>query len=114
MLNSLVLSGVVISLQPIRYTPAGIPILSFLLQHASEQIEAGLKRKVECTINAVALGNLATSHIQPGSSVKVKGFLAKRSAKSTQLVVHIQQLQIEQLEIQQLKIEHLKANLKNI
>ena len=92
------LSGVVISLEPIRYTPAGIPLLSFLLQHASEQAEAGLKRKVECEVYAVALGDLAKINIQLGSSVKVKGFLAKRSAKSTQLVLHIQQLHIEKLE----------------
>ena len=87
------LNGVVISLQPIRYTPAGIPLLSFLLQHASEQIEAGLKRKVECEVNAVALGELAKTNIQLGSSVKAKGFLAKRSAKSTQLVLHILAIQ---------------------
>ncbi len=89
------LSGVVTSLEPIRYTPAGIPLLSFVLQHASEQIEAGLKRKVECEVNAVALGDIAKQNIQLGSSVKAKGFLAKRSAKSTQLVLHIQQLHIE-------------------
>ena len=87
------LSGVVISLEPIRYTPTGMPLLSFLLQHASEQTEAGLKRKVECEVNAVALGDLANSNIQLGSSVKVKGFLAKRSAKSTQLVLHILAIQ---------------------
>lgn len=97
------LSGVVISLEPIRYTPAGIPLLSFLLQHASEQTEAGLKRKVECEVNAVALGDLANSNIQLGSSVKVKGFLAKRSAKSTQLVLHIEQLYIQQLHIEKLE-----------
>ena len=84
----------VISLEPIRYTPAGIPLLSFVLQHASEQIEAGLKRKVECEVNAVALGNIAKQNIQLGSSVKVKGFLAKRSAKSTQLVMHIVKLEL--------------------
>ena len=87
------LSGVVISLEPIRYTPAGIPLLSFLLQHASEQTEADLKRIVECEVNAVALGDLANSNIQLGSSVKVKGFLAKRSTKSTQLVLHILAIQ---------------------
>ena len=87
-------------MEPLRYTPAGIPLLSFVLQHASEQIEAGLKRKVECEVNAVALGDLASSHIQLGSSVKVKGFLAKRSAKSTQLVLHIEQLQIQQLHLE--------------
>ena len=97
------LSGVVIGLEPIRYTPAGIPLLSFLLQHASQQSEAGLKRKVECEVNAIALGELANTNIQLGSSVKVKGFLAKRSAKSTQLVLHIEQLLIQQLQIEKLE-----------
>ena len=79
-------------------------MLSFVLQHASEQSEAGLKRKVECEVQAVALGDIAKSNIQIGDNIKAKGFLAKRSAKSTQLVLHIEQLQIEKLE----------ANLKNI
>lgn len=85
-----------------RYTPAGLPLLSFVLQHVSEQIEAGLKRKVECEVNAVVLGNIvgeiAKQNIQQGSLIKVKGFLAKRSAKSNQLVLHVKQLQINQLE----------------
>jgi primosomal replication protein N len=96
-LNSLTLSGVVIGLEAIRYTPAGIPLLSFVLQHTSEQTEAGLKRKVECEVNAVALGNIAgdiaKSSIQIGDNIKAKGFLAKRSAKSTQLVFHIDKLE---------------------
>ncbi len=93
-MNNLTLSGVVISLEPIRYTPAGIPLLSFVLQHASEQIEAGLKRKVECEVNAVILGDLAKQNIQLGSAIRAKGFLAKRSAKSTQLVLHIEKLEL--------------------
>ena len=84
-----------VGLEAIRYTPVGIPLLSFVLQHVSEQTEAGLKRKVECEVNAVAIGELANSNIQLGSSLKAKGFLAKRSAKSTQLVLHIEQLHIE-------------------
>ena len=95
------LSGVVIDLAPIRYTPAGIPLLSFVLQHASEQTEAGLKRKVECIVNAVAIGQLADvftkQNIQLGSAIKTKGFLAKRSAKSTQLVFHIEQIKLEKI-----------------
>jgi primosomal replication protein N len=68
-------------------------LLSFVLQHASEQIEAGLKRKVECEVSAVVIGELAKSNIQLGSAIKAKGFLAKRSAKSTQLVLHIEKLE---------------------
>ena len=85
----------VIGLEAIRYTPAGIPLLSFVLQHASEQTEAGLKRKVECEVNAVAIGELAKTNVHIGDNIKAKGFLAKRSAKSTQLVLHIEQLHIE-------------------
>ena len=76
-------------------------MLSFVLQHASEQIEAGLKRKVECEVQAVVLGNLtgdlAKINIQLGSAIKAKGFLAKRSAKSTQLVLHIEQIKLEKI-----------------
>jgi len=97
-----VISGVVLAIEPLRCTPAGLPLLSFVLQHASEQIEAGLKRKVECEVNAVVLGNLAGElaklNIQQGTLIKAKGFLAKRSAKSNHLVLHVEQLQINPLE----------------
>ena len=84
----------VIGLQPIRYTPAGIPLLSFVLQHASDVMEAGFKRKVECEVNAVALGDIAKTSIKLGDKIKAKGFLNKRSAKSTQLVLHIEKLEL--------------------
>jgi primosomal replication protein N len=91
-LNKLVLNGVVIGIEPIRHTPAGLPVISFVLQHASEQIEAGLKRKVECEVNAVAIGDLAKQPITLGAQMSVQGFLAKRSAKSTQLILHVTHL----------------------
>jgi len=69
-------------------------LLSFVINHVSENIEAGLKRKVECEINAVAMGDLAKSNIQAGANINVSGFLAKRSAKSTQLVLHILKIEV--------------------
>ena len=92
-MNKLELQAEVVHIEPLRYTPAGIPLLSVVLRHASEQIEAGMKRKVECEVNAVAIGDIAKSNIQIGDSIKAKGFLAKRSAKSTQLVFHIEKLE---------------------
>jgi primosomal replication protein N len=92
-LNTLVIDGVIVQIEPIRHTPAGIPLLSLVLQHASEVMEAGFKRKVECEVNAVALGDLTKANIQTGDKIKAKGFLAKRSAKSTQLVLHIEKLE---------------------
>lgn len=78
-----------VQVEPLRYTPAGIPLLSVVLRHVSEQIEAGMKRKVECEVNAVVLGNLALTGLKLGVQIMAQGFLAKRSLKSTQLVMHI-------------------------
>ena len=89
--NLLVMQGALIHKETLRYTPAGIPLLSLTLQHASEQLEAGLMRKVECEVNAVAMGELAlkTQNMEPGTPVDVRGFLARRSLRSTQLVLRI-------------------------
>ena len=48
-------------------------------------------RKVECEVNAIAMGELAfkTQDVEPGTPVSVSGFLARRSLRSTQLVLHI-------------------------
>lgn len=92
-MNKLVLQAEVVQIEPLRYTPAGIPLLSVVLRHVSEQVEAGMKRKVECEVNAVILGDLAKNNIpqglEIGSHIQASGFLAKRSLKSTQLVMHI-------------------------
>ncbi len=101
-MNKLVLDGVVASIEPLRYTPAGIPLLSFVVQHVSDQIEGGMKRKVECVLNAVALGNItsdtALKAVKIGDQVEVTGFLAKRSLKSTQLVMHINAISLKNSE----------------
>jgi primosomal replication protein N len=95
-LNKLVLSGEVVQIEPLRYTPAGLPLLSFVVRHASEQLEAGIKRKVECEMAVVAIGDIArqAQNIQLSSQVKLAGFIAKRSLKSTQLVLHLNALEI--------------------
>jgi primosomal replication protein N len=90
------MTGEVMQLAALRYTPAGIPLLSFAVQHVSEQNEAGMQRRVECEVTAIAMGDLAVKSqgIKEGTAVKVSGFLAKRSLKSAQLVLHINQLEI--------------------
>ena len=81
-------------IEGLRYTPAGLPLLSFVISHVSEDVEAGLKRKVECEVKAVAMGDLANTNIQLGTKLRALGFLAKRSVKSTQLVLHIKNLEL--------------------
>ena len=94
-MNKLALIAEVIQIEDLRYTPAGIPLLSFLVRHASEQIEAGMKRKVECDVSVVALGAITETakHLKIGEQMTLTGFLAKRSAKSTQLVMHLQHIE---------------------
>jgi primosomal replication protein N len=45
-------------------------------------------------VTAVAIGNLATTNIQLGTKLNALGFLAKRSAKSTQLVMHVKNIEL--------------------
>ena len=92
-MNKLALQAEVMQIEPLRYTPAGIPLLSIVLRHVSEQVEAGMKRKVECEVNAITLGDLALKGLKVGSQILATGFLAKRSLKSTQLVMHINHIE---------------------
>lgn len=93
-MNYLTLQAEVVQIEPLRYTPAGLPLLSVVLRHVSEQVEAGMKRKVECVVNAVAIGDLALTKLALGTQIRAIGFLAKRSLKSTQLVMHINQIAV--------------------
>ncbi|RFO99011.1 primosomal replication protein N [Rhodoferax lacus] len=77
--------------EPMRYTPAGLPALNCRLEHESQIQEAGGIRTVKMTIKAVAFGpeaeRLAKQAI--GSEWDFKGFLANaRQGKS--VVFHIQ------------------------
>ena len=92
-MNKLALQAEVMQIEPLRYTPAGMPLLSIVLRHVSEQVEAGMKRKVECEVNAITLGDLALKGLKVGSHILATGFLAKRSLKSTQLVMHINHIE---------------------
>lgn len=52
-----------------------------------------MRRKVECEVNAVILGDLALKGLKSGTQIIVQGFLARRSLKSTQLVMHINNIE---------------------
>ncbi|PUE08519.1 primosomal replication protein N [Limnohabitans sp. T6-5] len=78
----------------LRYTPAGLPALDLILEHASEVQEVGQNRKVQLKIRALALGVSAEKLVKQavGSVWTFKGFLATpRQGKS--VVLHIQEFQ---------------------
>jgi primosomal replication protein N len=76
----------------LRYTPAGLPALDLILEHASEVQEAGQMRKVQLKLRALAIGSLAERLAKQavGSVWTFQGFLATpRQGKS--VVLHIQE-----------------------
>jgi len=93
--NLLTITGSIIELAQLRYTPAGVPVLNFRIAHASEQIEAGLPRKAECELQGVALGQTALllKGTKPGDGVRLTGFLAAKSTQSMQPVLHVERIE---------------------
>lgn len=75
----------------LRYTPAGIPIVTARLQHQSEQMEAGIKRLVEFDIAAMAAGEISgrLNKAALGGMFRFTGFLARRNRNSKSVVFHI-------------------------
>jgi primosomal replication protein N len=83
----------------LRYTPGGIPVLEFLVGHASQQIEAGKPRMVELELPCIAVETVAlllsgterTEGVTP--EVSISGFLAARSLKRPTPVLHVTHLE---------------------
>jgi primosomal replication protein N len=75
----------------LRYTPAGVPIVSALLAHGSQQIEAGVARQVEFEIAALAAGEISGrfARAELGAVHQFTGFLARKNRNSKALVFHI-------------------------
>ena len=88
--NAVCLTGQLAGTEPLRHTPAGLPLIQFRLAHKSLQLEAGYKRQVECEVNCIAMGEAATrlSGLTDGAQVKVTGFLNRKNRMSAQLVLH--------------------------
>ena len=91
MLNELKFTGLIAEREAIRYTPAGLPIVNAVLQHSSQQIEAGIARQTEFEIAAVAAGEISGrfSGAPLGGAYEFSGFLARKSRNSKSLVFHI-------------------------
>lgn len=75
----------------LRYTPAGIPIVSARLLHVSQQTEAKIDRRVEFEIAAVAAGEISGRFHSAdlGGTYRFSGFLSRKSRNSKSLVFHV-------------------------
>jgi primosomal replication protein N len=96
--NRLIIAGQLMALDSLRYTPAGMARIEMKIRHASLQQEAGAQRQVQCEIPALALDKAAlqAARLQVGQQVTAEGFLAQRSLRNTQLILHIENIKLEQ------------------
>ncbi|MEA3119219.1 MAG: primosomal replication protein [Paraburkholderia sp.] len=94
-MNRLQLTASVVEREPLRYTPAGVPIASCTLRHCAEVVEAGIVRQVELTMPALAAGAASgrLESCEMGVEMLFAGFLAKKNRNARTLVFHITELQ---------------------
>jgi primosomal replication protein N len=80
----------------LRYTPAGVPVLNLTISHESSKLEDSKPRNVIFDIPAKLIGNLAEKGQQLilGQQIYITGFLAKKSIRSAQLVLHVTDFEI--------------------
>lgn len=95
--NRVVLTGLARVHDALRYTPAGVAVLEFALEHVSRQSAGGFERDVRCLVQALLVGPLATELATSlnARTVTVQGFLAARSLRNPKLVLHIQHVEFE-------------------
>ena len=83
----------------LRYSPAGISLLGAVLSHGSTQREAGAQRDVSLEISALFAGSVAESadRLALGSTLRVRGFLARRRRDSKVLVLHVTEFELSEV-----------------
>jgi primosomal replication protein N len=97
-MNQIVLTGILVERDAMRYTPAGLPALGFRLEHSSVVHDVHTQRKVEVSVKSRAFGAVAERlAVQPlGSNWRFTGFLVNgRQAKS--LVFQVQEFVQDEL-----------------
>ncbi len=89
--NKTILSGEVVKLYPLRQTPDGLTIASFVLEHQSMQLEAKVTRVVKCRMFCLIVDVSSTQINQLESGfVNVEGFLSQNS--KAQIVLNVTQI----------------------
>jgi primosomal replication protein N len=88
--NRLVLDGEILSLEPTRFSPAGIPIAKAILKHESRQFG----QLMQCELSVAAQGETARrlSGLTPGSRVTVSGPITRAGQNSRTVLMWIEQL----------------------
>jgi primosomal replication protein N len=88
--NRLVLGGEIVNLEPLRYSPAGIPIARATLKHESRQ--SGQLMQCELTVAAQGGNAKRLAGLKPGSKIKATGSITRAGTNSRNLLMWIENL----------------------
>ncbi len=98
-INRVVLSGIVCKFPIRNVSPAGIPHCQFVLEHRSQQQEAGLSRQTWCHMPVIVSGHRShalTHSITVGIQLTVQGFISCHQGRNglNKLVLHAEQIEL--------------------
>jgi primosomal replication protein N len=93
--NRLTLACQLAARDALRYTPAGVAVVSFMVAHASRQAEAGAERGVALELACVAVEELAKAIAAAplGIGLQLAGFLAPKAKSGRQLALHVTEIE---------------------
>jgi len=97
--NRLVLSGTVCKTPIRKVSPSGIPHCQFVLEHRSQQQEAGFNRQAWCRMPVVVSGHqsqVLTHSITVGTQLTVTGFISCHQGRNglNKVVLHAEQIEL--------------------
>jgi len=99
MTNRLALSGIVCRAPLRKVSPSGIPHCQFVLEHRSEQVEAGFTRQAWCRMPVIISGKAhqhITQSITVGTPLTVSGFISSHQGRNglNKTVLHAEQIEL--------------------
>ena len=90
--NSIKLFATITAREVLRYSPSGIPILKFSVEHNSEQTEEQNRRRVTLNLDCVAFGDKAVEldRFSVGQQLFLFGFLMNKGSRSKWPIFNVQ------------------------
>ncbi|NRA52830.1 MAG: primosomal replication protein N [Gammaproteobacteria bacterium] len=97
--NSTVISGTLCTSPRRKVSPAGIPHTYLVMDHRSQQLEAGFPRGIYCRMTIVLSGkeNQSTvTKLVKGSNIKASGYLVWHQGRngSPKIVLHAHSIEL--------------------
>lgn len=97
--NRLVLSGTVCQVPVRKVSPSGLSHCQFVLEHRSQQKEAGFSRQAWCRMPVVISGQPSqalTQKLMLGSQITAQGFVSCHQSRNglSKLLLHAEQIEL--------------------